>query len=57
MERMTFATNPEWWRTLYMDPNADEEGKIVFQPGSPDEFREMAEMWGLDPNEIAELGL
>ncbi len=52
MERIMFATNPEWWKHMYMDPNADEKGEVIRTPATKDEFREMAEEWGLNPDEL-----
>lgn len=57
LERMMFATNPEWWQKMYLDPAADEKGEVIVTPTTKDEFREMAEAWGLSPDEVADIGL
>src|SRR5436190_6967251 len=38
MERIMFATNPEWWKQMYMDPAADEKGEVILTPTNKDEF-------------------
>ena len=36
-------------------PNMNEDGEIVEEPTTPEDFRKMAEEWGLDPSELDDL--
>jgi hypothetical protein len=36
-------------------PNMNEDGEVIVEPTTPEEFREMAEEWGLTPDEVADL--
>jgi hypothetical protein len=54
LERTIFATNPNLWKHMYA-PNMNEDGEVIAEPSTLDEFKQMAEEWGLDPDEVDEL--
>lgn len=44
MQRMAFATNPEWWQKVYGEP-AMGSGAYIREPTTEEEFEEMLREW------------